>query len=139
MKRCNWTRIKLTLQKKSFWTCSSNTSKCEASWIQMSFHTKTKRKKMKLRYKARLVAHGFLQRHGIYFYETYSPVMDAITFRYLISLVAHEGLNLYMMDVVIYLKGSIWFTFRYLTAYLYGSLDSEIYMHITLNLEKATP
>ncbi|GJT41490.1 putative RNA-directed DNA polymerase [Tanacetum coccineum] len=33
------------------------------------------------RYKARLVAQGFSQRPGIY-EETYSPVMDAITFRF---------------------------------------------------------
>lgn len=38
------------------------------------------------RYKARLVAQGFSQRHGIDYEETYSPMMDAITFRYLISL-----------------------------------------------------
>jgi len=42
--------------------------------------------------------------------------VDAYTFRYLISLVAHEGLKLHMMDVV--------------TAYLYGSLDSDIYMNL---------
>ena len=40
-----------------------------------------------LRYKARLVAQGFSQRPGIDYEETYSPVMDVITFRYLISLV----------------------------------------------------
>jgi len=68
------------------------------------------------RYKARLVAQGFSQRPGIDFNETYSPVVDATTFRYLISLIAHEGLNLHMMDVV--------------TTYLYGSLDSDIYMKI---------
>ena len=38
------------------------------------------------RYKARLVAQGFLYRPGIDFEETYSFVMDAITFRFLISL-----------------------------------------------------
>lgn len=42
--------------------------------------------------------------------------MDAITFRYLISLVVHEKLDMHLMDVV--------------TAYLYGSLDNEIYMKI---------
>jgi len=68
------------------------------------------------RYKARLVAQEFSQRPGIDFNETYSPVVDATTFRYLIILIAHEGLNLHMMDVV--------------TAYLYGSLDSDIYMKI---------
>ncbi|CAA7050290.1 unnamed protein product [Microthlaspi erraticum] len=42
--------------------------------------------------------------------------MDAITFRYLMSLTASNNLEMYLMDVV--------------TAYLYGSLDSEIYMKI---------
>ncbi|CAM8902104.1 unnamed protein product [Rhodiola kirilowii] len=68
------------------------------------------------RYKARLVAQGFSQRPGIDFEETYSPVMDGITFRYLISLAVHEKLNMHLMDVV--------------TAYLYGSLDTNIYMKI---------
>ena len=42
--------------------------------------------------------------------------MDAITFRYLISLAVSEGLDLRLMDVV--------------TAYLYGSLDANVYMKI---------
>jgi hypothetical protein len=33
-----------------------------------------------VRYKARLVAQGFTQRPNIYFNETYSPVMNRITF-----------------------------------------------------------
>ena len=66
------------------------------------------------RYKARLVAQGFSQRPGVDYEETYSPVMDAITFRYLISFTVHERLEMHLMDVV--------------TEYLYGSLDNEIYM-----------
>ena len=42
--------------------------------------------------------------------------MDAITFRYLISLVVSKNLEMRLMDAV--------------TAYLYGSLDSDIYMKI---------
>ena len=42
--------------------------------------------------------------------------MDAITFRFLISLVAKKNLDMRLMDVV--------------TAYLYGSLDNDIYMKI---------
>jgi hypothetical protein len=68
------------------------------------------------RYKARLVAQGFSQRPGIDYEETYSPVMDMITFRYLISLTVSEKLNMRLMDVM--------------TAYLYGDLDCEIYMKI---------
>ena len=58
------------------------------------------------RYKARLVARGFSQRPGIDYEETYSPVVDAITLRYLIGLTVYENLNMHLMDVV--------------TAYLYG-------------------
>ena len=69
-----------------------------------------------VRYKSRLVAQGFSQRPGIDYEETYSPVIDAITFRYLIHLTVSEGLEMHLMDVV--------------TAYLYGSIDSDIYIKI---------
>ena len=69
-----------------------------------------------VRYKARLVAQGFSQRPGFDYDETYSPVMDGITFRYLISLAVHEKLEMRLMDVF--------------TAYLYGTLDNDIYMKI---------
>lgn len=69
-----------------------------------------------VRYKARLVAQGFTQRPGIDFSEAYSPVMSGITFCYLISLAVQKHLSLQLMEVV--------------TAYLYGSLDSDIYMKV---------
>ena len=64
----------------------------------------------------RLVAQGFTQRSGIDYDETYSLVMSGIMFRYLISMVAGLNLKMQMMDVV--------------TAYLYGALDSDIYMKV---------
>ena len=69
-----------------------------------------------MRYKARLVAQGFSQRPDIDYEETYSPVMDAITFRFLISLAVSEELDMRLMDVI--------------TAYLYGSIDSNIHVKI---------
>ncbi|GKC99842.1 copia protein [Tanacetum coccineum] len=82
-------------------------------WI---FVHKRNEKNEVTRFKARLVAQGFSQRPGIDYEETYSPVMDAITFRYLISLAVSRNLEMRLMDVVI--------------AYLYGSIDSNIYMKI---------
>ena len=67
-----------------------------------------------VRYKARLVAQGFSQRHEIDYEEMYSPVMDATTFRYLIYLAVSEGLDMRLIDVV--------------TTYLYGSIDTNVYM-----------
>ena len=74
-----------------------------------------------VRYKARFVAQGFSQRPGIDYEETYFPVVDATTFRYLISLTIHEKLGMCLMDVV--------------TAYLYGPLDYDIYMKIPEELK----
>ena len=70
-----------------------------------------------IRYKAQLVAQGFSQRPDIDYYETYAPVIDAITFRYLISLATHEKLDMCLMDVVV--------------ANLYGSIDNDVYMKIS--------
>ena len=68
------------------------------------------------RYKAQFVAQGFLQRPDIDYDETYAPVMDVITFGFLISLVVRENLDMRLMDVV--------------TTYLYGSLDNNIFIKI---------
>ena len=63
------------------------------------------------------VAQGFSQRPGIDYEETYFPVMDVITLCYLVSLIVSEVLEMQLMDVV--------------TAYVYGDLDSEIYMKVS--------
>ena len=71
------------------------------------------------------MAQGFTQKPGIDYDETYSPVMSGITFRYLISMAANLNLKMQLMDVV--------------TAYLYGSLDSEIYMRVPEGLKIPGP
>ena len=53
-----------------------------------------------VRYKAPLVAQGFSQRPGIDYEETYSPMVDGTTFKFLISLAIREGLDLRLMNVV---------------------------------------
>ena len=47
------------------------------------------------RYKVRLVAQGFLQRPDVDFDQTYSPVMDTISFRFLITLVVQLSLHIF--------------------------------------------
>ena len=69
-----------------------------------------------LRYKVHLVTRGFTQKPVVDYEETYLPVMDATKLRYLISLAIYEKLEMHLMDVV--------------TTYLYGSLDSNIYIYI---------
>ena len=80
-------------------------------WI---FVRKRNDKSEVMRHKARLIAEVFSQRLDIDYKETYSPVVDAITFKYLINMVVHEKLEMHLMDVV--------------TTYLYGALDHDIFM-----------
>ena len=87
-------------------------------WV---FVKKRNEKNEIVRYKARLIAQGFSQRPGIDYDETYSPVMETITFRFLISMIVSENLDMRLMDAV--------------TAYLYGSLDFDIYMKIPEGLK----
>lgn len=67
-----------------------------------------------MRHKARLVAKGFTQIPGRDYDQTYSPVMDVITYRYLIAFAIHYNLTMHQLDIV--------------TAYLYGHLDTIIHM-----------
>ena len=93
-----------------------------AKWV---FVRKRNENNEVVRYKARLVAQGFTQRPGIDYDDTYSPVMSGITFRYLISLAVQMNLSMQLMDVV--------------TAYLYGSLKSDIYMKVPEGLKMPNP
>ena len=65
-------------------------------------------------YKSQLVAQSFSQRPDIDYDKKNAPVMDVITFRFLISLVVIENLDMHLIDVV--------------REYLYRSLDNDIYM-----------
>ena len=66
------------------------------------------------RYKARLVARGFMQRYGVDFAETFAPVAKFASIRVVLAIAAVEDLELHQLDVD--------------TAFLNGDLKEEIYM-----------
>lgn len=66
------------------------------------------------RYKARLVARGFSQRHGFDYSETYSPVAKLDTIRAVLAVANQERWHIHQMDVR--------------TAFLNGKITEEIYM-----------
>lgn len=68
------------------------------------------------RFKARLVARGFSQKHGVDYFDTFSPVLNKKTFRFLLCVAAHYNYEIHTMDVS--------------TAFLNGTLDTEILMEI---------
>ena len=123
-KRSDWNKWKEAIQaelasltkRKVFSSAIPTPSQIFPVGFKWVFVRKRNENNEVVRYKARLVAQGFTQRPGIDFNETYSPVMSGITFRYLIALAVQNHLSMQLMDVV--------------TAYLYGSLDSDIYMKV---------
>ena len=64
-----------------------------------TFKTKRDLKGDVERYKARLIAKGFIQKEGIDYTETFSSVSSKDSFRTIMALVAHFDLELHQMDV----------------------------------------
>ena len=73
--------------------------------------------------KARLVALGCRQLHGVDYLETFAPVVKLTTIRTMLALAATHDLECEQMDVT--------------TAFLNGDLDEDIYMQIPEGLRNA--
>jgi hypothetical protein len=68
------------------------------------------------RHKARLVARGFMQRHGIDYINTHAPVVRYESIRMLLAMAAAEKLDMLQFDVT--------------TAFLYGTLEKDIWIQL---------
>ncbi|GBN59849.1 Retrovirus-related Pol polyprotein from transposon TNT 1-94 [Araneus ventricosus] len=75
-------------------------------------------------FKAHLVAKGYSQKVGMNFNETFSPVVRWDTIRTLLGVAAYKKLKLVQFDVK--------------TAFLYGDLQEDIYMHQPQGFEDGT-
>jgi hypothetical protein len=61
-----------------------------------------------IKYKARLVARGFVQREGIDFDDTFAPVARMESVRLLFALAAQEGWRVHHMDIKsVFLNGDL--------------------------------
>lgn len=113
-----------SLAKNETWTLvplppGLNVVTCK--WV---FKSKTKPDGTLDRRKARLVARGFSQTHGVDFFETFSPVVRYESVRCVLAYAASRNMFIRQFDVK--------------TAFLYGPLDEEVYMQQPEGFEDGT-
>ena len=68
------------------------------------------------KYKARIVARGFMQEEGVDYGETYSPTVRFESIRMMLAAAASDGLHMEKLDVS--------------TAFLYADLEEVVYLEI---------
>lgn len=103
-----------SLMENKTWTLTDlppNKRALPSKWV---FKTKSGHDGNVVRYKARLVIKGYIQRKGTDYEEIYSPVARYTTLRYLFALAARFNFDIDQMDAV--------------SAFLQGEIDKEIYM-----------
>lgn len=101
-----WRLVKRTVEMKPL----------TAKWV-----FKLKENGDSVKYKARLVARGFLQKYGIDNTETYAPVAKLATIRIILAVGMQHNFKFHQMDVK--------------TAFLNGELSEEVYMEIPEGVE----
>lgn len=69
-----------------------------------------------IRFKARFVIRGFLQRYGVDFMETFAPTASLAAFRLLVALSIYYSWSLRNLDII--------------SAFLHGEIDSEVFMGV---------
>lgn len=80
-------------------------------WV---FKVKENEKGDIVKYKARVVAQGYAQKFGVDYDQVYAPVVSYTTLRTLLAVAGRNNFVLRHFDIK--------------TAYLYGTLDEEVYM-----------
>jgi hypothetical protein len=76
------------------------------------------------RFKARFVAKGCSQRGGLYYTETFSPVIRMASLRLFLAIAAARDLELYQLDIDI--------------AFLYAPIKEDVYIRQPLGFSDGT-
>ena len=115
----------MSLLKNKTWILADLPPGRKAIKCKWVYKLKTNQNGTIAKFKARLVAKGFTQIHGVDFDQTFSPVVKYESIRAILAFVAHLDMEMVQFDIR--------------TAFLYGSLEEEIYMHQPLGYASKDP
>nr|KYP39854.1 Retrovirus-related Pol polyprotein from transposon TNT 1-94 [Cajanus cajan] len=102
------------IEKNNTWELVDYPYKKDIIGVKWVYKTKLNPDGTIQKHKARLVAKGYSQQPGVDYNETFAPVTRLDTIRALIALAAHNGWNIYQLDVK--------------SAFLNGVLEEQIYV-----------
>ncbi|GJS12102.1 zinc finger, CCHC-type containing protein [Tanacetum coccineum] len=97
------------------WVLADLSPGCKPLGCKWIFKRKLKVDGTVKKFKARLVIQGFKQKSGIYYFDTYAPVVRISTIRLLIAMAYIHNLIIHQMDVK--------------TTFLNGELEEDVYMN----------
>ena len=103
-----------SIEKNKTWTMIDLPKGAKAIGLKWIFKIKRNSDGSINEYKSRLVAKGYIQRHGIDFEEVFAPVAHSETVRFIIALAASHGWEVHHLDVK--------------TAFLHGDLKEDVYV-----------
>ena len=109
------------IKKNNTWELSTLPKGHEAIGVKWVYKAKKNTQGDVERYKARLVAKRYKQKHGIDYEEVFSPIARMETIHLLIAIAAQMKWRIYQLDVK--------------SAFLNGYLEEEVYVEQPLGFE----
>lgn len=104
-----------TLDKNGTWEIIAPLQGVKPILCKWVYRVKRKADGSVNKFKAKLVAKGFLQIFGHNYHELFSPVAKVVTVRLLLACVVHQRWHVHQMDIN--------------NTFLYGKLEEELYLH----------
>lgn len=104
----------ISLMENETWTLETAPADRKVITGRWTFKLKKDKHGKILKFKARWVVHGYKQKEGLDYIDTFATVVKPVSYKALMGISVKRGLAIYHMDVV--------------TAFLYGFLDELIYV-----------
>nr|GEW22933.1 zinc finger, CCHC-type [Tanacetum cinerariifolium] len=102
------------INKNNTWTLTTLPPEQKAIGLKLVYKTKRDAEGKIIKYKAKLVAKGYVQEQGTDFDEVFTPVARIETVRLILALAAYHGWQVHHLDVK--------------SAFLHGELKEEVYV-----------